>query len=279
VTVTSAAPQARETGPAGRPAPVFRLATHKAFFLARTSVPLLVADQNLRERKTLPKALGPWALDSGGFMQLKKTGRWQFTAREYVQRIARYQAGIGNLAWASPMDYMNEAEIQLATGMNTAHHQMLTLQNYIELITWWHMDIGGPCPIIPVLQGWTIREYLWHHEMYESAGIDLASFPVVGLGTVCRRQNTIRVGILVRELADRGLRLHGFGVKTEGLEDFGHLLASADSASWSYDAYRLGKPLFGHTHQTCSNCLDYALMWRRNLLGKLGWDDTAGSAA
>ena len=267
--MTTTIGRARETGPAARPAPVFYLGTHKPYWLTQTGVPLFIADQHLRDRRTLPKAIGPWALDSGGFMQLKNTGRWQFTAREYVHRIARYQAEIGNLAWASPMDYMNEAIIQQATGMNTAQHQWLTLQNYIELITIWAMEIGGPCPVIPVLQGWTNSDYYRHREMYEAAGIDLAALPTVGLGTICRRQDTVRAGHLVMFLDD--LRLHGFGVKTQGLENFGHRLASADSMAWSYDAYR-NEPLPGHTHQTCSNCLEYALAWRTRLLEKLGGD-------
>jgi hypothetical protein len=47
------------------------------------------------------------------------------------------------------------------------------------------------------------------------------------LGSVCRRQSTTEIAVIVTALARRGLRLHGFGVKTGGLHLYGHLLASA----------------------------------------------------
>lgn len=251
------------SGPSGC---TFRIATHKAFFLERTDVPLLVANQNLAGRKTLPRALGPWALDSGGFMQLKKAGKWQFTALEYLENIARYQDGIGNLEWAAPMDHMCEWDIRQRTGKSTAHHQFLTLASFIELTELWPRVGDGPCPVIPVLQGWSGAEYLWHEEMYLKAGIDLTTLPLVGLGSVCRRSNTMSILRIVTELSH--LRLHGFGVKRTGLPMYGHMLASADSAAWSLDA-RYEPPLPGHTHQHCNNCLEYALNWRARTLASL----------
>jgi hypothetical protein len=245
---------------------VFRLATHKAHHLEQTAVPLLVANQNLAGRKTLPRALGPWALDSGGFMQLRKSGRWQFTAMTYLANIARYQAEIGNLEWAAPMDHMCELDIRNSTGKSTAEHQFLTMLSFIELTELWPKVGDGPCPVIPVLQGWSGAEYLWHEEMYRAAGIDLAAFPLVGLGSVCRRSNTMSILRVVIELSH--LRLHGFGVKRTGLPMYGSYLASADSAAWSLDA-RYEPPIEGHTHQHCNNCLEYALNWRAQTLASL----------
>jgi hypothetical protein len=62
--------------------------------------------------------------------------------------------------------------------------------------------------------------------------------------------------------------LHGFGVKTQGLGAYGDRLASADSLAWSYDARR-SEPLPGHSHKTCSNCLEYAASWRAELLDRI----------
>jgi hypothetical protein len=61
------------------------------------------------------------------------------------------------------------------------------------------------------------------------------------------------------------LKLHGFGVKTKGIQATGHLLASADSMAWSFQA-RKRKPLPHCRHQSCSNCFDYAMAWRSNVL-------------
>ena len=43
----------------------------------------------------------------------------------------------------------------------------------------------------------------------------LADQTVVGLGSVCRRQNTIMIGAIVGLFAEE-LPIHGFGVKTRG---------------------------------------------------------------
>ena len=86
--------------------------------------------------------------------------------------------------------------------------------------------------------------------------------PRVGLGSVCRRQSTAEIAVIVTALAARGLRLHGFGIKTSGLHQYGHLLASADSMAWSYAARR-APALPGCTgHRNCANCLTYATAWR-----------------
>lgn len=90
--------------------------------------------------------------------------------------------------------------------------------------------------------------------------MDLLSFDRVGLGSVCRRQNSLSIGIIASSLAAEGIKLHGFGVKTQGLELYGEHLASWDSLAWSYDARR-NPPLPGHTHKSCANCLEWAAMW------------------
>lgn len=263
MTVTMLQTARPASGPSGC---TFYLTTHKPHFLTKTDVPLFVANQNLMHRRTLPRALGPWALDSGGFMQLKKTGRWQFGSLEYLENVARYQAEIGNLQWASPMDCMCEWDIRQRTGKQVCEHQMLTLWNFIHLYELWPQVGDGPCPVIPVLQGWTGADYLRHEEMYRGAGIDLTRFAVVGLGSVCRRSNTMSILRIVSELSH--LRLHGFGVKRTGLPMYGHMLVSADSAAWSLDA-RYEPPLPGHTHKTCANCLEYALNWRARTVSSL----------
>jgi len=83
------------------------------------------------------------------------------------------------------------------------------------------------------LQGWCHGEHLDHLEMYARAGVDLASLERVGIGSVCRRQNTLRASLIISELAGCGLRLHGFGFKLTGLRASIADLASADSMAWS----------------------------------------------
>jgi hypothetical protein len=260
----------------------FFLGTHKACWLGRLDVPLFVSRRTLAPMKTLPRARGPWALDSGGFTELSMHGRWTVSPKEYVAQVRRFAQEIGQLAWAAPQDLMCERKVWRGgvevgidmierTGLSVPTHQLWTVANYNEL-----RYLAPELPIIPVLQGWTMGDYMDHVEMYDKSGHDLGKLPLVGLGTVCRRQNTIRAGIIVREIRGMvpGIKLHGFGVKTTGLEDFGGELESADSLAWSYDARR-ADPLPGHTHKACNNCAEYAMAWRERLLEKLGREEAA----
>ncbi|MGW1917997.1 deazapurine DNA modification protein DpdA family protein [Streptomyces massasporeus] len=100
------------------------------------------------------------------------------------------------------------------------------------------------------------------------SGVDLTGEPTVGLGSVCRLQSTREGAAIVTAMAARGVKLHGFGFKILGLERVGHLLASADSAAWSYHARRR-PPVPGHTHKNCANCIDYAMRWRTRVLASI----------
>ena len=56
--------------------PFFYLGTHHPSWLRKTDVPLFVSRRRLAGLKTLPRARGPWALDSGGFQELILHGEW-----------------------------------------------------------------------------------------------------------------------------------------------------------------------------------------------------------
>ena len=234
----------------------FYLGTHKAHWLAKAGVPLFISRRTLAPRKTLPRATAPWALDSGGFTELNKHGKWETGPETYAKEVRRFRDEIGMMDWAAPQDWMCEEKVLQKTGLSVRHHQMYTLLNYVTLL---NLDPG--LPWIPVLQGWTMGDYLDHVEMYLKAGVDLSKAPVVGVGSVCRRQATIRTSLLMTWLADEGLKLHGFGVKISGLRVYRQHMASADSLAWSYNARR-NPPLPECRHKSCANCMRYALQWR-----------------
>lgn len=243
----------------------FYLGTHKPEWLERTWVPLFISHRRLRERVRLPRAWAPWALDSGGFTELSLHGQWETTPAAYVVAVRRYAAEVGNLAWAAPQDWMCEPFMLDKTGLTVADHQERTVANYLELRT-----LAPELPFVPVLQGWALADY--HHcvELYDRAGVDLRAAPVVGLGSVCRRQATGEIEDIAHALAALGLRLHGFGVKTSGLTRYAEHLVSADSMAWSYDARRGARALgHEHLHKSCANCMVYAREWRERLLRRL----------
>ena len=240
---------------------VFYLGAHQPQWLWRAGFPLFVSHRTLGRRKQIRPALGRWALDSGGFTELSMHGKWTTPADDYAAAVTRYAEQVGRLDFAAPQDWMCEPFMVARTGLSVREHQERTVANYLEL-----RRIAPALPFMPVLQGWHLADYLACADLYAAEGIDLAALPLVGLGSVCRRQSTGEIAAIAATFARRGVRLHGFGVKTGGLHLYGHQLASADSMAWSYTARR--RPaLPGCTgHKNCANCLTYATRWRARIL-------------
>jgi hypothetical protein len=234
----------------------FFLGTHETSWLKRTDVDLFISRRRLARHKKLPRAVGRWALDSGGFSELAMFGAWQTPADQYADEAQRWRDAIGGLDWAAIQDWMCEPFMLAKTGRTIQEHQEATVQSYLDLKT-----LAPTMPWAPVLQGWTVEDYHRHVGMYAAAGVKLSEAPIVGVGSVCRRQATKFATELFWSLSKLNLPLHAFGVKTTGLRRFGATLASSDSLAWSKGAR--GKPVLkGCDHASCANCMRYALKWR-----------------
>lgn len=227
-------------------------------------VPVMVSHGRLRARAALPRATAPWICDSRGFTELSQHGRWTIGARQYATALTRYVEQVGHLQWASPQDWMCEPWILAKTGRTIAEHQQLTIESVLLL-----RELVPTVHIIPVLQGWELDDYLRHIDLYATHGIALRSEPVVGLGSVCRRQASSQISLIVSVIASRGINLHGFGVKADGIDSYGLLLASADSFAWSYGARRT----IGHCPHGLvkweANCPERARTWREAVLARI----------
>lgn len=245
----------------------FYLGTHMPSWLRAVPVPLFVSHVRLRRYRTLPKRLpgAVWALDSGAFSEIDKYGQWMTSAKEYVAAVRRYRDEIGGLAWAAPMDWMCEPHMLAKTGLPVEEHQARSVASVLEL-----RAMAPDLPFIPVLQGWDLSSYMRCVEMFAEQGVDLAAEPVVGLGSVCRRQGTDEIGRIVSVLADEfHLNIHGFGVKKAGVQLYGTALASSDSMAWS-EAGRHEPPcVHGGRAKNEANCLDYALAYRAEVLASI----------
>jgi hypothetical protein len=246
----------------------------------RTDVALCVARQRLPQWKAghprVPrKATRRWMLDSGGFSELQKHGRWTVSPEQYAGEVEMWCEHIGEPDVIAIQDWMCERAIReggtyhgidfAGTGLSVREHLERTVQSAVDLTA-----LMPRRRLLKVLQGDTLADYLLCADLYEQAGFNLTAEPVVGLGSVCRREDTAEIVAIVSELAIRGFRLHGFGVKT-GIHRYGHLLYSADSTAWStaarMDAYH-GRPTgmpADHAHRggsrNCANCFDYAVRW------------------
>jgi hypothetical protein len=178
------------------------LGAHHPHWLEREAFPLFVSHRRLAARRRLPRAATGWALDSGGFTELHLHRRWRTTPAEYVAAVRRYRDEIGSLEWAAPMDWMCEPFMLAKTGLAIAVHQVRTVANYLEL-----RSLAPELPFVPVLQGWSLDDYRRCAVLYDEAGVDLAAEPLVGVGSVCRRQATGEIEVIVHSLASLGLRL------------------------------------------------------------------------
>jgi len=286
------------------PPPVFYLGTHHSAWLwnGEMDCRLFVSHNRLRERKSrFPQAVVPgWALDSMGFSVLQRYGRWTVSPREYVEATARYDAEIGRLEWAAGQDHMCERAVIYGGTFSGQHfagtrqhidpdskltyeqlvrvHQRLTVENTVELAAIWPQVSDSKDPYIPTLQGRVgdPESYLEHRAMYEAAGIHLADYPVIGVGSVCQLQASPSIGRLARGLAPLSLPLHWFGLKLAGLPEVWPHITSHDSQAWGVSARRAAR-MDGCAHvrvrgkytgqpSTCANCPRYARAWGREVV-------------
>lgn len=245
---------------------MFYLGTHLPTFFRKTDVPLFISRRQLCKRKSFPRALGRWALDSGGFTELKLHGTWTVSPHQYVEEVRRYMDGVGKIDWAAQQDWMCEPFMLNKTGLTVDEHQDRTISNLLEL-----RSIDPSLPIIPVLQGWHVDDYKKCVDKFYAAGIELHKEMVVGVGSVCRRQHTTSIRDLFKYLYEGGLHsLHGFGVKKQGLKLAHMYLRSSDSLAWSFGARVTGfhgtaKPC-PYGKKNCAHCLHYALDWRQDII-------------
>jgi hypothetical protein len=265
-------------------APVLYLGTNEPSWLWNRDmgdVRLFISRNRFARRSSFKPARSRWALDSGGFTELSQYGVWRTGPLEYAAFVARLQREVGGMDWAAPQDWMCEDEILARTGLSRSTHISLTVENFCDLQAAWPQVSDGPCPFIPVLQGWTGAEYLECEALYRECGIRLEDYPRVGLGSVCRRQATMSLLKLARYFDH--LPLHLFGTKLQGIEMLTRLgipFASSDTLAWSYDARRLGEPFLPScTHKACNSCPDYALAWHARQLALLDGIRTTPIAA
>jgi hypothetical protein len=220
----------------------------------------MLSRRRLERRTALPRARGKWFLDSGGFSELALNGRWNLRPRDYVHLVRRYRDEIGGLELAAPQDWMCEPSMLERTGLTLREHQRRTVHNYSQLL-----DLDDSLPWLPVLQGWSVSDYVRCVELYDQAGIRLQ---YVGVGSVCRREGTQAARAIFAVLKALGLDLHAFGIKTAGVGMYGGLLSSADSLAWSFGARKRNIRLKGCKHARCSDCIRYAMQWRKGVIGQ-----------
>ncbi|MGH2831597.1 MAG: DUF7221 family queuine tRNA-ribosyltransferase-like protein [Solirubrobacteraceae bacterium] len=119
----------------------------------RAALPLTHPTTRSKETAALGQPLGADYEDSQG--ELANNGGWITTVQSYINSTRRYAARMGNLQWAAPMDWICDPQVLARTGLPVQEHQRNTVENFIELRT-----LAPDLPYIPVIQGWTLTDYL-----------------------------------------------------------------------------------------------------------------------
>lgn len=253
----------------------FYLGTHQPHWLRLYEVPMMVSRRTLAPIKTKPRALASWMRDSGGFTELQMFGAWSVGPKQFIREARQDADEVGLMEYCAPRDWMCEPIILkggwaggryfVGTKLTIPNHQRRTVADFLDL-----RQRAPELPWMPVIQGWEMDDYLRCVEMYESAGVSLSASPLVGVGTICRRQGTSEAARILGRLEAEGLKLHAFGLKGDGIPNVAPFLASSDSMAWSFAARKAGKPLpecieAGAKHKNCANCARYALKWLANI--------------
>jgi len=172
-----------------------------------------------------------WIMDSGAFTELSTYGQYRHTVEEYAEQVNRWTHDPALVCVVS-QDYMCEPFIIAKTGLSVHVHQVRTIERYEELLQRTKLSV------MPVLQGYEVKDYLRHVKMY---GGLLPQNAYVGVGSICKRN--INVGTIAEILTAikdlrPDIRLHGFGLKITSLasRSVQDALESADSMSWSFAA-------------------------------------------
>lgn len=171
------------------------------------------------------------ALDSGGFVAMKRYGRYRFSPEQYAALARDMQP-----TWWAQMDFCCEPEV--ASNRAEVTKRINRTAEHLRLCRTQAVAFGISEPLI-VLQGWKPEDYVsgpaW------DGGFEWPN--LVGVGSVCRRHlhgdnGLLKViGVLDRKLPPH-VRLHLFGVKGIALRYLAShpRFASMDSMAWNMEA-------------------------------------------
>lgn len=159
-------------------------------------------------------------MDSGAFSVLKKHGRYPWSPDDFKRVIAK-----SGPTFFTQMDWPCEPSVRASTGLTVDDHIRLSVESAREVASW---ELEGST-FVPTVQGWRLQDYIRCAELLEAEGL---WGDYIAVGSVCRRGQVSSILAVARALKDfsPGLRLHGFGIKTnpEVLAEF----YSADSFAW-----------------------------------------------
>jgi hypothetical protein len=184
--------------------------------------------QRFNPRKFMPGTHGRW-LDCGGYTVLNRYGDYPWSAAAYANLVAILRPD-----YYATMDYPCEPDITRALRLATNEERIqATVANAAAFAQEYEPMIDGP-QLVPVIQGWTLDEYLYCLHLYQEADM-IREYMAVG--SMCTRSNDEQLKEIVPALYEAArragvFRLHFFGFKMssvlDGLQPY---IYSQDSAA------------------------------------------------
>lgn len=183
-------------------------------------------------RVKFPKQSGKKFIDCGGYTLFMKLSDYPFTPENYANIVAMTQPD-----YFASMDYPCEPEITARLGASIEDRMEATVDMAIYMQK--HIQPMLKPQMVPVIQGFTLDQYIDCIEMYRNRG-GIREFMAVG--SVCNRSNDSELEQLIIPLVqyatEAGIeRLHFFGLKlSRQAEHLYHYIDSRDSAAVLYAA-------------------------------------------
>jgi hypothetical protein len=180
-----------------------------------------------RRGKKFKKKFGLRFLDCGGFTVLNHYVDYPFSTVNLANLIARLRPH-----FYVPKDYPCEPEISRSLGLMTNKERIEATIKATANMAEWESQLTGK--MVPVIQGYSLDEYLYCLELYAKAGL-IRDYMAVG--SMCRRIKNEELGRLIPGIYYAAqnlgcLKLHFFGLKlSPELQHYNEMIWSRDSAA------------------------------------------------
>lgn len=193
-----------------------------------------------RKRAKFKNCFGLKWLDCGGFTALNHYDDYPFSVVNYANLVARLKPN-----YYATMDYPCEPDISRLSLMTNKERIKNTIRNAVELKRWENQIKGE---MIPVIQGYTLEEYLYCLDLYAENNL-IRDYMAVG--SMCRRISNEQLAELIPGIYHKAQslgcnKLHFFGLKLSSqLIPFEDMIYSRDSAAIFMSATEDDKRVMG----------------------------------
>lgn len=167
-------------------------------------------EKGWRKGKKFKKSFGIRFLDCGGYLMLLKYGFFPFSVVNYANLIVYLRPHFyATMDLSCEPSLVDQAKAKIKTVTDRIE---ATVANAAELARW---ESQLPGQMIPVIQGYTLDEYLYCLRLHEAAG---TIRDYMAVGSMCQRTSGEELGRLIpgiRYAAQKlgCTKLHFFGLK------------------------------------------------------------------